>query len=641
MNQNFMEIKEENIQKHYTTALSVLKTTNFASKAERDKEVQQVGSIQRRSLNRLSSSENFLEQNQNTYSIHSYILSINSKDELTSEVENHILRLIRRSVAIFHTLYDTYESASGLKELKVGNLSNNLTETQKVELTEKVKTSSLVSAFSMVSFVIHQLENYMSESDSVSFILPSNNEHLTNYSKEKTLNSILFEYYNVLQSVDNDLSLIKATKVYFEDVLNRIIILTKTANYTEAFTSFSYRIEEDDFNIQGFSIQKSNKGNEIVMQFKKPEEVIGNMIAKSQSMRVAQQMMAYDMKRQMNPFAELGGFTFTFMGDGKPGTGKTTLIQMIAGLLNDYTKVAKYPFRYENFSIDGIDSYQGKSGQNIKAMINRILDPNIIGFGTIDDIDQIAGKRGDKQSSAGQQEVTAVLMESFAGANTIVRGNSTFGMFSNYPENVDDALRQRAGLRMLIDGPQSLEDYIDILALLIGKNHVLELGNHDLFATQNIKTLLKKSFDKHNLPQEEIVHSAYKKTIQEVGEIKTIAQIGKYLKNIQLVDERFTGRAIKNITDAVKGRSMDFDMPSEWFENPEIFLHKDYDMKMNMIKELIVPITPEMVLQQINIYADSEARYSNKSDEADIERMIRNYRLEEEAKKRILNLKQN
>ena len=103
-------------------------------------------------------------------------------------------------------------------------------------------------------------------------------------------------------------------------------------------------------------------------------------------------------------------------------------------------------------STDNIDSYQGKSGQNAKAFINTIIDPNAIGFGTIDDIDQLAGKRGDRQSSAGQLEITAVLMESFAGANTVVRGNCTFGMFSNYPENVDDALRQRAGARFLVDG---------------------------------------------------------------------------------------------------------------------------------------------------------------------------------------------
>jgi hypothetical protein len=45
-------------------------------------------------------------------------------------------------------------------------------------------------------------------------------------------------------------------------------------------------------------------------------------------------------------------------------------------------------------------------------------------------------------------------MEAFAGASTVVRGNCSFGMFSNYPENVDDALRQRAGARWLVDGPQ-------------------------------------------------------------------------------------------------------------------------------------------------------------------------------------------
>ena len=159
------------------------------------------------------------------------------------------------------------------------------------------------------------------------------------------------------------------------------------------------------------------------------------------------------------------------MGDGKPGTGKTTLIQMLGGLLHDYCQIAGYPFRYENLSSESIDSYQGKSAQNAKAFIRNVMDPHVIGFGTIDDIDQIAGRRGDRQSSAGQQEITAVLMESFAGANTVVRGNCTFGMFSNYPENVDDALRQRAGARFLVDGPRSAADYIDILHLLLGKNH--------------------------------------------------------------------------------------------------------------------------------------------------------------------------
>ena len=74
------------------------------------------------------------------------------------------------------------------------------------------------------------------------------------------------------------------------------------------------------------------------------------------------------------PFVELGGFIFTFLGDGRPGTGKTTLIQMMAGLINDYCTVAGYPFRYANLGIDNVDSYQGKSGQNARAFIDSVIE---------------------------------------------------------------------------------------------------------------------------------------------------------------------------------------------------------------------------------------------------------------------------
>ena len=75
-----------------------------------------------------------------------------------------------------------------------------------------------------------------------------------------------------------------------------------------------------------------------------------------------------------------------------PGTGKTTLIQMIAGLINDYCEVAGYTFHYENFGVDQISSYQGKSGQNCRQFITNVMDPRTIGFGTVDDIDQVAAK---------------------------------------------------------------------------------------------------------------------------------------------------------------------------------------------------------------------------------------------------------
>jgi hypothetical protein len=55
-----------------------------------------------------------------------------------------------------------------------------------------------------------------------------------------------------------------------------------------------------------------------------------------------------------------------------------------------------------------------------------------------------------------------------------------------------------------------------------------------------------------------------------------------------------------------------------------------------MISELRQPITVEMVMQEINRYADSEFRYADKSDEVAIEGMVREYGRTEEAKRRYL-----
>lgn len=633
-NMNLIEIKESKIKENYTKSLRLLQTCKYNVSKNPNSGDREVNGVTVGNYSNYTAGTSVDNSYGVTFNVYENLLNIRKEDDLASEIEMHIFRTLRRGISIFYTMYDQYEEASGLDNLVKDNIHNKLLESQKVELSEKVKTSTLVSQFVMASYILTELSGYKNEHDDLDHNL-IDREELNYHSKNKGLHSLLYEYNEVVKVAESDAHLLKATKEYFNAVINKITLWAKSVNYLEFFENNKYKIEEDDFVINGFKLELKEKSSEILMQTKKPEEVIGNMIAKSQSMRLAKMLMAYDFKRQMNPFAELGGFIFTFMGDGNPGTGKTTLIQMMTGLLKDYCEIAKYPLRYENFSTDQIDSYQGKSGQNMKEMINRIIDPSVIAFGTIDDIDQIAGKRGDKQSSSGQQEVTAVLMESFAGANTVVRGNATFGMFSNYPENVDDALRQRAGLRMLIDGPQSLEDYIDIFALLIGNNHSIPVGSHDLYSTQQIKKLLEKSYEQHNVPMEVSVKRAFDRTINDIGDINDMTKVGTYLKNIQNEDPRFTGRAIKNITDSIKTRAMDFEMPDIWFEDPELFLYKDYDTKMGMIKELQKPINMDMVIQSINQYADSEARYSNKSDEEEIKRIMREHKLFEEANRRM------
>ncbi|MCT2539280.1 AAA family ATPase [Sedimentimonas flavescens] len=554
-------------------------------------------------------------------------------DDLPTPAQAAVLQALRRGLAIALAMGEAVSDASGLVELKKANLEGRLPEARRAEFTELLGAEALavLSVFANASgFLLGPQAGEQSvEIGEVEEVLTDN--------APLALHGALWELDQDIALHATDEGALIATVLAFVEALSaKVRLRAENAPRIGAFTGAAWRVEADDLPIAGFTPSRKARGSSLVMQFKKPEEVVGNHIAKYQAMRLAKMLMAYDFERKLNPFAELGGFIFTFLGDGKPGTGKTTLIQMMAGLLNDYCKVAGYPFRYQNFGIDNIDSYQGKSGQNAKAFIQNVMDPAVIGFGTVDDIDQIAGKRGDRQSSAGQQEVTAVLMEAFAGANTVVRGNCTFGMFSNYPENVDDALRQRAGARFLVDGPQTRADYIDILALLLGKRHEIPLGDHDLFAAQEIKRAVAHSFANHNTPQEAGLRAVFAEVNARVGALDTIEKLGAYLKAIQEADPRFTGRAIKNITDAVKVRAMDFELPDEWMESPDLFLFKSYDEKVSMIGALRRPITAEMVIQEINRYADSEFRYADKSDEAAIEAMVRDMKRAEEAKRRYL-----
>lgn len=557
-------------------------------------------------------------------------------DTFVSPVQATILTSLRRALATAMVVVDQYADQTGLSTLMKDNLQGALPSSKKEEFNVMLAASSVIGLHVFANMASFLLSSLQAEGSALNIEVGEVQEILTDHSHQA--------FMGALWELDQDLALFAPTEdklvptlmAFLEQLMEKVALRASNMPRLDAFTSVNYQVEEDKFQINGFAPFSRAKSTKLTMTFKKPNEVVGNHIAKYQSMKLSKMLMAYDFEKKLNPFADLGGFIFTFMGDGAPGTGKTTLIQMMAGLLNDYCANANYPFRYANLSTDSIDSYQGKSAQNAKSFIQQIIDPNVIGFGTIDDIDQLAGKRGDRQSSAGQLEITAVLMESFAGANTVVRGNCTFGMFSNYPENVDDALRQRAAARFLVDGPQSRDDYIDILHLLMGKNHDIPVGKHELFAAQEIKKAVAASYDSYARPKEEVLEVIYDQVNKSLGKLDTIAKIGTYLKAIQTADARFTGRAIKNITDAVKVRAMDFELPDEWMENTELFLEKDYDTKRKMIADLSKEITVDMVIQEINRYADSEFRYADKSDEIAIENMVRDFGRNEEAKRRYL-----
>ncbi len=623
-------LREEEIAKYLATAQSLVQRTSVVISGDDDESRTELAGTGRRFVRTVSTGpvERSVE-----VKFADTLGKINVDDAMLSMAQHGLLFHARRGLAVGFAVRDVFARQTDLENLSDRNRTAPLSGEDAARYHRLLGAGAFVALFTAASYLLQTTEV---EAD------PTEDSPQPDFAfdtPQDAFKHFLYGLDRAIHDAPNDEQLLARAKAFARVTLEGLLARRARFEQLSAFEETHIRLDDDDFELIGFDIQDRARRKPLVMTFKKPTEVVGNHIAKYQSIKLAKMLMAYDFDRQLNPFVELGGFLFTFIGDGFPGTGKTTLIQMIAGLIKDYCDVASYPFHYENFGVDQISSYQGKSGQNCKQFINNVLDPRAIGFGTVDDIDQVASKRSDDRSSAGQQEITAVLMESFSGAGTVVRGNCSFGMFSNYPENVDDALRQRAGARWLVDGPQTAADYVDIFALLAGDNHQVPLGDHDLYAAQEIERAVESAYEQHNKPQEDGLMKVFERFTDANGKPDTLQEIGTYLHAIKEAEPRFTGRAIKNITDAAKMRAMDIELPDEWFESPDVFMHQLYDTKRAMIAELRGPITLDMIIQEIHRYADSEFRYTDKSDSTAVEAVIRDQRVRERAVREIETLK--
>lgn len=508
---------------------------------------------------------------------------------------NRALFAVQEGLTMGIWLKDNYSDASGLSTLN--ERKSTLDVAQRREYDSKQQTATAFMLHGIACRILFDLKPVASDDLSVMKNKFAGIPELSVISPLKGISCMLFYYEKYMshpEIITSDEEVTNFTVVFFEALISEIQQRLSTFEYTETVTDRTYKLEKSEFAISGWDNAFEGTAKSIEFNKIRFEEIVGNRDAKHFARRLTERMMSYDFIAKKNPFQELGGFMPVFMGYGIPGTGKSMLIAAIATKLKEHCDDLDIPFLFHPMPDTLISTFQGGSAEKMVQWMKPLQDPTKLIFAPIDDAENNLQERTAQGVSAGVKEVIGVFLRYTEGAYAINYGNSSIGMFTNLPEMLDKAVISRVQGRFKIDGARTIPDFIDQDYIWWNKFdktmpdfvNMTNPEKYEFLSEQGLAKNLSEILNQSEKPTEAKVLEIYEQTEakHKTNEHMFFAEL---YKNIQKSFPFFSSRDIRNIQSAVSLRLTDFDLPEDWFENPELYFKKDYDTKFDMLKELM------------------------------------------------------
>jgi hypothetical protein len=570
---------------------------------------------------------------------------------LMSEDANSVLLALREAICIGMYLCQQYYKAAGILELSSANKAGQLSGVQKAEFAQKQNTASAVAVFCMAAYVTWKLGLYKQDKVStlsVDFYGVPELDLTQPISAMKCCMFYLAAYLDPDRArlVHTDLEMVRMAIRYCEAVLEEIKTREPSLRFAEPFANVSYQLDGTDFVVAGFDVLRHTVA--VSAEFKHVDfsEIVGNQAGKHAARRLASRLACYDVKRKKNPFSELGGMQSVIMGFGKPGTGKTMLISATATEIERLCKAIGLPFLFWPMPDNVVSTFQGGSAERMADWMKRFEDPDKVVYGTIDDGENNLEERTRQNVSAGVREVIGVFLRGTEGASAIwqSRGNGALGVYTNIPEQIDRAVLSRVQARFPIEGAVTEHDCVDQDYLWWGKLAKIDPRFVSMKDPRGYKYMadqaLLHSMVDASQPVKELTDERLREVYHKVRERYEVTDhefFAALFVGVMGIFPIFSSRDIRNIQTAVQGRIIDFDLPDEWLEHPELFYQQPYERKVEMLKDLMrsnmqrlsfAEIRHEETLRYLNALAqiasaDRERRIAQLLEAADVEQAVR------------------
>ncbi|WP_415373723.1 AAA family ATPase [Patiriisocius sp. Uisw_017] len=559
---------------------------------------------------------------------------------------NESLYALQEGLTMGIWLKDNYFDSSGLSGLN--ERKSSLDASQRREYESKMQTATAFMLFSISTRILYDLKPKAQGDLSVMKNKFAGLPELSLMSPLKGVSCLLYYYDKYLghpEMVNNDIDVINFTVVYFEAVITEIQMRNASLEYTETITDRTYKLEKSDYAVSGW--ENIFEGSAVSIEFNKIEfeEIVGNRDAKHFARRLTERMLSYDFVAKKNPFQELGGFMPVFMGYGIPGTGKSMLIAAIATRLKKHCDELDIPFLFHPMPDTLISTFQGGSAEKTMQWMKPLSDPTKLIFAPIDDAENNLQERTAQGVSAGVKEVIGVFLRHTEGAYAINYGNSSIGLFTNLPEMLDKAVINRVQGRFKIDGARTIPDFVDQDYMWWRKFEksmpdFVKMQNpkdYEFLSAQGLAKNLGEILNVSEKPSEAKVLEIYNRTeaIHKTNEHLFYAAL---YKNIQVEFPFFSSRDIRNIQSSISLRLTDFDLPTDWFEDPLLYFKKDYGTKYAMLKDLMRQNMKglnfsDIRRQEVVRYLDNVATIADTDFKRKVEQRVRDMEVQLAARK--------
>ncbi|MBL4663403.1 MAG: AAA family ATPase [Flavobacteriaceae bacterium] len=559
---------------------------------------------------------------------------------------NEALYALQEGLTMGIWLKDSYYDGSGLSGLN--EQKSHLDGTQRREFDSKQHTATAFMLFGTACRILYDLKPKASDDLSVLQNKFAGIPELSLMSPIKGVSCMLFyydKYLNHPEIITKDKDVLDFTVVYFEAIIAEIQLRLGSLEYTETITDRTYKLEKSEFTVSGWDNVFEGTAKSIEFNKIQFEEIVGNRDAKHFARRLTERLTSYDFTAKKNPFQELGGFMPVFMGYGIPGTGKSMLIAAIATRLKEHCDNLELPFLFHPMPDTLISTFQGGSAEKMVQWMKPMQDPTKLIFAPIDDAENNLQERTAQGVSAGVKEVIGVFLRYTEGAYAVNYGNSSIGLFTNLPEMLDKAVISRVQGRFKIDGARTIPDFVDqdylwwnkLDKTMPGFVNMKNPKDYTYLSEQGLAKNLGEILKQAEKPSEERVLDMYEKTEEKYKDTEHLFYAELY-KNIQKTFPFFSSRDIRNIQSAVSLRLTDFNLPEDWFENPEVYFKQQYDVKFGMLQELMRDNMKglnfsDIRRQEVVRYLDNVATIADTDFKRKVDQRIHDMNIQKEAHK--------